>query len=42
MKRAKFEFIAVFSCRYSVSELRSAPKAAGRGRCAYRKLAASC
>lgn len=41
MKRAKFELVAVFSCQYSVSEPRSALKAAGQGYYAYRKSAAS-
>lgn len=41
MKRAKFEFIAVFSCQYSVSELCSALKVTRQGYYAYRKSAAS-
>lgn len=41
VKRAKFEFIAVFSCQYSVSELCSALKVTRQGYYAYRKSAAS-
>lgn len=41
MKKAKFEFIAVFSCKYSVSELCSALRVTRQGYYAHRKAAAS-